>query len=102
MPLWFIFSIKMRKAEIVVEIAEKVNLSQKDIKEVIETFFLEIGNSLAKGNTIELRGFGAFKTISRKERVGRNPKTGEIITILPKRAVIFKPGKELKEKIEDR
>ena len=91
----------MRKAEIVVEIAEKVNLSQKDIKEVIETFFFEMGNSLAKGNKIELRGFGVFKPILRKERVGRNPKTGEIITIPKKKAVIFKPGKELKEKVED-
>jgi len=91
----------MRKAEIVVEIAEKVNLSQKDIKEVIETFFFEMGNSLAKGNKIELRGFGVFKPILRKERIGRNPKTGEIITIPKKKAVIFKPGKELKEKVED-
>ena len=92
----------MRKAEIVAEIAEKIDLSQKDIKEVIELFFLEMGNSLAKGNKIELRGFGVFKPILRKERVGRNPKTGEIITISKKVAVIFKPGKELKNKVETR
>jgi len=91
----------MRKANIVAEIAEKVDISQKDIKEVIEAFFLEIGNILAKGDRIELRGFGVFKPILRKEKIGRNPKTGEIITIPKKMAVIFKPGKELKEKVEN-
>ncbi|MBU1261522.1 integration host factor subunit beta [bacterium] len=92
----------MRKAEIVAEIAEKVNLSKKDIKEVIETFFLEIGHSLAKGDRVDLRGFGVFKPILRKEKMGRNPKTGEIITVPKKMAVVFKPGKELKNKVEDR
>ncbi|MDI6752750.1 MAG: HU family DNA-binding protein [bacterium] len=92
----------MQKANIVAEIAERIDISQKDIKEVIETFFLEIGNSLAKGKKIELRGFGVFKPILRKEKIGRNPKTGELITIPKKMAVIFKPGKELKEKVEDR
>ncbi len=91
----------MRKANIVAEIAEKVDISQKDIKEVIEAFFLEVGNSLAKGNRIELRGFGVFKPILRKEKIGRNPKTGEVITIPKKIALVFKPGKELKKKVED-
>ncbi len=92
----------MQKAEIVAEIAEKVDVSQKDIKEVIEAFFVEVGNILAKGKRIELRGFGVFKPILRKEKMGRNPKTGEAITIPKKMAVIFKPGKELKNKVEDR
>ncbi len=89
----------MTKQKLISEIAEKVDISQKDIRKVLEILFIEIGDSLIEGEKVELRGFGVFKTKERKERLGRNPKTGKTVSIPPRKVVIFKPGSTLKKKV---
>lgn len=66
------------------------------IEDAVSLFFFEIGTTLQRQNRVELRGFGTFVLRHRKKRAGRNPKTGEKVTIPPKWAPFFKAGKELK------
>lgn len=65
----------------------------------MDIFFEEITKRLAKGGRVELRGFGAFSTRERKPRVGRNPRTGETVKVPAKRVPYFKPGKEMRARL---
>ena len=71
----------------------------KDVERIINTIFSEITKSLAEGRRVELRGFGAFSVQKRKERVGRNPRTGDAVKVLEKHIPRFKSGKELRIKL---
>ena len=71
----------------------------KDVERIINTIFSEITKSLAEGRRVELRGFGAFSVQKRKERVGRNPRTGDAVKVLEKHITIFKSVKELRIKL---
>ena len=68
----------------------------KDVERIVGTIFAEITTSLAEGRRVELRGFGAFSVQKRKERIGRNPRTGESVSVSEKYIPRFKSGKELK------
>ncbi|MBI5124346.1 MAG: integration host factor subunit beta [Candidatus Omnitrophica bacterium] len=89
----------MTKKDIVIKISEETQLKQIDVKEVVQKALDCIIESLAKGDTVELRNFGIFKVKSRKPRVGRNPKTGATVPIPGKRTVSFKSGMVMKKKV---
>ena len=79
--------------------ADNPDLSGRDIEALVTTFFDEISKRLAAGGRVELRGFGAFSTRARDARTGRNPRTGELVAVDAKRVPYFKPGKELRERL---
>ncbi len=87
----------MTKAELVEEVARAAELNKRDAEVIVETVFGSIVDALHKGEKVELRGFGSFRTRERGPRRGRNPKTGEPVDVPAKRVPYFKPGKELKE-----
>ncbi|MEH3123992.1 MAG: integration host factor subunit beta [Sphingomonas phyllosphaerae] len=74
-------------------------LSQRDVEAIVSTFFDEITERLAANGRVELRGFGAFSTRARDARVGRNPRTGETVEVDAKRVPFFKPGKEMRVRL---
>ncbi len=90
----------MIRSELVTKIAEdNPHLTMRDVEAIVTTIFDEITNALAAGRRVELRGFGAFSTRDRDARTGRNPRTGAAVKVDAKRVPYFKPGKELREKL---
>jgi integration host factor subunit beta len=87
----------MTKAELIEEVSKVVEMTRKDSETIVETIFDSIVNSLHKGDKIEIRGFGSFRTRQRQPRVGRNPKTGSRVEVPSKRIPFFKPSKELRD-----
>jgi integration host factor subunit beta len=75
------------------------DLTQREIELVVSSLFDEITAQLAKGGRVELRGFGAFSTRQRDARTGRNPRTGETVAVDAKKVPYFKPGKEMRERL---
>lgn len=75
------------------------DLTQRDIELVVTSLFDEITDQLARGGRVELRGFGAFSTRQRDARTGRNPRTGETVAVDAKKVPYFKPGKEMRERL---
>ena len=76
--------------------ADNPDLSAREIDRIVTLFFDEISQRLASGGRVELRGFGAFSTRARDARTGRNPRTGEMVDVDAKRVPYFKPGKEMR------
>ncbi|MBY0336343.1 MAG: integration host factor subunit beta [Acetobacteraceae bacterium] len=90
----------MTKSELIAHLAaQHPHLRQDDIEAVVGTVFREITDTLARGGRVELRGFGAFTTRWRQPRQGRNPRTGEAVAVGGKGMPHFKPGKELRIRI---
>ncbi|MBC2777273.1 integration host factor subunit beta [Parasphingopyxis marina] len=90
----------MIRSELVQKIAaDNPDLSSKDVERLVNSFFNAITEQLARGGRVELRGFGAFSTRQRKARVGRNPRTGDAVQVPAKRVPYFKPGKEMRERL---
>ena len=79
--------------------ADNPDLSPRDIEALVTTFFDEISKRLSEGGRVELRGFGAFSTRARDARTGRNPRTGELVAVDAKRVPYFKPGKEMRARL---
>jgi integration host factor subunit beta len=75
------------------------DLSQRELESVVSAIFDSITEQLADGGRVELRGFGAFSTRQRDARMGRNPRTGESVSVDAKRVPYFKPGKEMRERL---
>jgi integration host factor subunit beta len=92
----------MTKAELVEDVAKAAELTKKDAERLVEIVFESIIETLNHGEKIELRGFGSFRVRERGARRGRNPKTGDPVNIPAKRVPYFKPGKELKELINEK
>ena len=91
----------MTKAELVEKVSDKVDgLTKKQTEVIINTIFDSIKDALGGGDKIEIRGFGSFKIRTRKEREGRNPKTGTPVSVPAKKVPFFKAGKELKELVD--
>lgn len=87
----------MIRSELVQILAdENPDLSMREIELIIDTFFDEITGRLVANGRVELRGFGAFSTRAREARTGRNPRTGETVDVDAKRVPYFKPGKEMR------
>ena len=89
----------MTKADLVAKIAEKAGLSKKDAEAALNAFMDAVKESLAAGEKVSLVGFGTFEVVQRAARKGRNPQTGEEITIPATKAPKFRPGKGLKEAV---
>lgn len=89
----------MTKKDIVLQVAEKIGVKQQDVKKVVQSTLDCIVESLAKGQTVELRNFGVFKVKSRRGRMGRNPRTGQQVPVEPKKVAIFKPGLIMKRNV---
>lgn len=88
------------KAELALEITEKLGLTNREAKEIVDQFFEEICLALEAGEEIKLSGFGNLRLRDKKARPGRNPKTGEERTISARRVVTFRPGKKLKVRLD--
>jgi integration host factor subunit beta len=92
----------MTKSELIERIAERQDqLSPKDIELAIKLILEYMSQSLATGSRIEIRGFGSFSIHYRAPRIGRNPKTGESVELEGKYVPHFKPGKELRDRVND-
>ena len=91
----------LTKAEVAEHLYEKVGLSKRDAKDMVEVFFEEIRSTLENGEQVKLSGFGNFDLREKSERPGRNPKTGEDIPISARKVVTFRPGQKLKSRVED-
>jgi len=92
----------MIKSELIQQIAEdNPHLYQRDVERIVSTLFEEITAALARGDRVELRGFGAFSVKKRDARQGRNPRTGESVPVPQKAVPFFKAGKELRERMNE-
>ena len=90
----------MIRSELVQQlVADNPDMTLKDIESIVATFFDEITAQLAANGRVELRGFGAFSTRARDARTGRNPRTGELVDVDAKRVPYFKPGKEIRARL---
>ena len=90
----------MIRSELVQSVAAaNPHLTQRDIERIVATVFENIVAALADGRRVELRGFGAFSTRARDARTGRNPRTGNAVKVDAKRVPYFKPGKDLRERL---
>ena len=90
----------MIKSELVEKVAaENPHLLQRDVERIVATGFEEITEAIATGNRVELRGFGAFSSKKREERVGRNPRTGDSVKVEEKHVPYFKTGKYLRKRL---
>lgn len=92
----------MIRSELVQKIAsENSDLRLEEVERIVDAFFDSIVDQLASGGRVELRGFGAFSTRERDSRTGRNPRTGAAVTVNAKKVPYFKPGKEMRERLND-
>ncbi len=90
----------MTKSELIERVSARVkSFTKKDVEKIVDSLFVSMSDSLARGEKVEIRGFGSFKIKERDGRQGRNPKSGENIYIEPKRVPFFKAGKEIRERI---
>jgi integration host factor subunit beta len=105
-PLPFLFSVALKgippmtKSDLILRLTEKYpHLLQRDIERIVNTVFDEVSNALARNNRVELRGFGAFSVKKRDARQGRNPRTGQAVSVAAKYVPFFKTGKQLRDRL---
>ncbi len=92
----------MTKSELIQALAQdNPRLYHRDVERIVSTVFDEISDALARGDRVELRGFGAFSVKERAARVGRNPRTGASVTVPEKYVPFFKSGKELRQRVNE-
>ena len=92
--------IAMTKSELILKIGElNPHLYQRDVERIVSTIFDEISAALARGDRVELRGFGAFSVKQRNARLGRNPRTGDAVAVERKAVPFFKTGKQLRDRL---
>jgi integration host factor subunit beta len=92
----------MTKSELIEKIAQRQShLAYKDVELSVKTMLEQMSDALANGERIEIRGFGSFSLHFRPPRIGRNPKTGEPVSLPGKHVPHFKPGKDLRERVND-
>ena len=90
----------LTKAEMAERLNEELGLNKREAKEMVESFFDEIRACLASNEQVKLSGFGNFDLRDKRQRPGRNPKTGEEVPISARRVVTFRPGQKLKDRVE--
>lgn len=92
----------MTKSELILRLAElNPHLYHRDVERIVTAIFDEITTALARGDRVELRGFGAFSVKKRDSRVGRNPRTGSAVQVAEKSVPFFKTGKQLRERLNE-
>lgn len=90
----------MNKLELISVLKDEAGISKSEAAKVVQIFFENMADAMARGERVEIRGLCSFYVKSYKSYVGRNPKTGEKVTIQPKKLPFFKSGKELKERVD--
>lgn len=90
----------MTKADLVAKVASQINLTKKQTEVIVNTVFQSITESLSEGKKVELRGFGSFRIRNRNPRIGRNPKSGDKVSVPAKKVPFFKAGKELRDLVD--
>jgi integration host factor subunit beta len=92
----------MTKSELIQRLAEShPHLYHRDVERIVSTVFDEISSALEHGDRVELRGFGTFSVKHREARVGRNPRTGDTVSVAPKTVPFFKTGKHLRDLVNN-
>ena len=89
----------LTKVEIADSLIQKFDLTKREAKDLVESFFEEIRVALESGDDVKLSGFGNFQLRDKKSRPGRNPKTGESVAVSARRVVVFKPGQKLRTRV---
>ncbi len=89
----------MTKSNLVDQVTQTTACAKKDVEQIVEAIFGQITTALSKGEKVDLRGFGSFQANRKNERQGRNPQTGATMTIAAKTVAVFKPSKELAERV---
>ena len=90
----------MTRSKLIARLAEKhPKLTASDVELIVKTVMNSIGSHISKGGRVEIRGFGSFSAHARPPRLGRNPKTGEEVHVPEKRVMNFRPGTELRERV---
>ncbi len=87
----------MTRANLIEEVSHNLQITRKESEIIVEAIFESMVRSLRAGDKIEIRGFGSFRVRDRRGRIGRNPKTGEQVTVQARRVPYFKPAKELRD-----
>jgi integration host factor subunit beta len=91
----------MNKMQLITALKEETGINKQEASAVVDLFFNSMADALSKGQRVEIRGLCSFYVKNYKSYMGRNPKTGEKVTITPKKLPFFKCGKELKERVND-
>ena len=91
----------LTKADLAEHLNKVIGLNKREAKDLIELFFSEIGKALVDGHPVKLSGFGNFELRDKPARPGRNPKTGEPVTITARRVVTFRPSQQLRQSVAD-
>jgi DNA-binding protein HU-beta len=95
------YRCRITKSTLIEQVAEATQGTNKEIEQTIEAVVVAITQALTKGEKVDLRGFGKFQVNERKQRQGRNPKTGETMTIAARSVAVFKPSKELSGRLNE-
>jgi len=90
------------RAQLVETVCQEVGLSRNESAELLESVLSEISSALSRGETVKISSFGSFCVRQKRQRIGRNPKTGEEVPILPRRVLVFRPSQALKSRINER
>lgn len=90
----------LTKADMAERLYDELGLNKREAKEMVESFFDEIRESLSSNEQVKLSGFGNFDLRDKRQRPGRNPKTGEEVPISARRVVTFRPGQKLKDRVD--
>ncbi|TAK75083.1 MAG: integration host factor subunit alpha [Gammaproteobacteria bacterium] len=93
-------AVTLTKADLAKRLDEQIGFTNREAKEIVDYFFLQIAESLAKGQQVKLSGCGNFILHDKKERPGRNPRTGEEVPVTARRVVTFHCGQKLKARVE--
>jgi DNA-binding protein HU-beta len=93
-------SVHMTKTNLIDQVAEATKGTKKETEQVIDAVLASITEALVKGEKVDIRGFGSFHMSTKKERQGRNPRTGETMTIAARNVAVFKPSKELSGRLK--
>ncbi|MFH1202343.1 MAG: HU family DNA-binding protein [Candidatus Omnitrophota bacterium] len=89
----------MTKKDIVLKVSDNTGIKQIEVKAIVQKTFDCIVEALSRGEKVELRNFGIFKVKERRSRTGRNPRTGQVVPVPPRKVAVFKPGLEMKKKV---
>ncbi len=90
----------LTKADLATQLGEQIGLTNREAKEIVELFFDYIGEALTQGQQVKISGFGNFTLHDKRERPGRNPRTGEEVPVSARRVVTFHCGQKLKARVE--
>lgn len=91
----------MTRAELAEAVYQEVGLSRNESADLVESVLNEMADALTRGETVKISSFGSFSVRQKSERIGRNPKTGEEVPILPRKVLVFRPSHVLKKRIND-